>query len=473
METMTTEPNELDEIERVAAAVERQRRTAIATIVAALGTFLLFAFLGEFLLAEPLDLGFVELERAHTYLIAPVMGLLAAAITFLRMRPKQAAFLPVEGDPEDPAVQADAAALSEAAGLKGGHRGLVANLAGFALFAIVWLAGSFGLEAYYEHLNEADYGFRRVRAPEHFALVVMGILLGGGLRWILAPKKKKTEKVALDDDTKALYGEVARNTRRVQLANLVGGALGILVAGAALYGVGLFYDERDLTLGIKELFGAILSGFLVGTFVRGLLLPASMQEAGELSVANLPAGDPKALMDELRADAATLSKRASLADYVPYFFRSPARYELACGGAMGVFVQEQSHPMARALLGPSRAMTLHVADVDARTLTLRKPLFSGTLVASSPSGAELATAKRSFFGTKVIVQSADAKVVIARSFWSRRRYFAKQSGAKLVEITTAKPGFLQPIRTELDIAPEATPETRLLALIGVLAMDAI
>ncbi len=475
---------QVDELDAEMAAVAAQRSAGIKTVGAAVATFIVVAFIGEFTLAEPIFFGEFELHRGYAYLFAPLMALIVGVAVFLKFRPKGGSFLNdtslltrEEAGPRD--AQAELAA-----GLASGRKAVQAKIAGVATVIVGAVIGHFGVDAYYTHLNEQprenpwEYVPRmRLQVEESLVILAVSAVLGFIVYKLLAPAKVKvaTEKVELDADTGALYGDIQRKSRQATMATVVGGLFGLLVGFGTFYALVTWLEPRS-AFDLKVLGGATLAGVVLGGGLRKLLLPASMREEGAFDFASLPPGDPAHLGQALSAGF-TLSRRSSLLDLVGLGSRAPAQYDLLVGGGVEGFVSEAGGalgPLAALALGGERPLTLIVSDAEQRAFHVEKAAFGGELQVRSATGQALGKVRRSRlpFVRTIVVELGGEKLTLKKRFFSDRYVLRTTQGeAAEARAKRVKDDVGMEVR-QLEVTV-AQPEMALAALVGALAVDAI
>lgn len=472
---------DFDEVDQEMAAIAAQRAAGIRTVASAVATFVVVAFIGEFTLAEPIHLGDFELHRGYAYLFAPLAALMVGIGVFLRFRPKGGSFLDdtslVAGElagPRDAEAEA-------AAGLASGRKAVQAKIASFLTFAVGAVAGHVGVSAYYDHLNEHRYDDpyeyvprMRLQIGETLVILAVTAVVAFVVYKVLAPAKAKvaSEKVELDADTGALYGDIQRKSRQATLATLVGALGGLLVGLGTFYGLVQLLEPRSI-FDLRVLGGATLAGVLIGGGLRQLLLPASMRDEGPLDFAALPAGDPSPLATAI-ASGFTLSRRSSPLDLVGLGTHAPARYDLLVGGGVEGFITEAGGPLAALVLGGERPLTLIVSDGESRAIHLEKGAFGGELAVRSGAGQTLGKVRRSRipFVSTIVVELGAEKLTLKKRLFSKR-YVLRNAQGEAAEAHTRRMKDGVGLDThQVDVAV-ATPELALAALLGTLAMDAI
>jgi hypothetical protein len=476
---MSEEP--IDEVDAEMAAIAAQRAAGIRTVGAAVATFLVVAFIGEFTLAEPIHLGEFELHRGYAYLFAPLAALIAGIGVFLRFRPKGGSFLDdtsliasEAGGPRDAEAEA-------VAGLASGRKAVQAKVASFLTFAVGAVVGHVGVSAYYDYLNEHrnddPYEYvplQRLQIGETLVIVLVSAVLAFVVYKILAPAKAKVaaEVAELDADTGALYGDIRRKSRQATIATFAGGLVGLLVGFGVFYGLFRFLDARS-AFDLRVLGGAALAGVLVGGGLRTLLLPDSMREEGPLDFASLPAGDPGAIATAI-GSGFTLSRRSSPLDLVGLGTHAPARYDLFVGDGVEGFITEAGGPLAALALGGQRPLTLIISDGESRAIHLDKGAFGGELAVRNGSGQTLGKVRRSRlpFVNTIVVELGGEKLTLRKRLCSKS-YVLRTAQGEAAEARTRRVKDDVGLETRQVDVTVAAPELAMAALIGTLAMDAI
>ncbi len=343
------------------------------------------------------------------------------------------------------------------------------------------VVGHVGVSAYYDHLNEHrhdnpyEYVPRmRLQIGETLAILAVTAVLTFVVYKVLAPAKAKvaTEKVDLDADTGALYGDIQRKSRQATLATLVGGLGGLLVGFGAFYGLVQLLEPRSI-FDLRVLGGGALAGVLVGGGLRTLLLPASMREEGALDFAALPAGDPAALATAI-GQGFTLSRRSSPLDLLGLGTHAPARYELLVGGGVEGFITEAGGPLPALALGGQRPLTLIVSDGESRAIHLEKAAFGGELAVRNGSGQTLGKVRRSRipFVSTIVVELGGEKLTLRKRFFFKS-YVLRTAQGEAAEARMRRVKDSVGLETRQVDVSVAAPELAMAALIGTLAMDAI
>jgi len=472
---------EPDEFDAEMAAIAAQRAAGIRTVAAAVATFIVVAFIGEYTLAEPVHLGDFELHRGFAYLFAPLAALIVAVAVFLRVRPKGRSFL---DDTSLVATEAGGPRDAEAeavAGLASGRKAVQAKVASALTFLTGAVVGHLGVSAYYDHLNEQprenpwEYVPRqRLEIGETLVILAVSAMLAFAVYKVLAPAKAKvaTEKVDLDAAAGALYGDIRRKSRQANLATLLGALGGLVVGFGAFYGLVQLLEPRSI-FDLRVLGGAVLAGVLLGGGLRTLLLPEAMREEGPLDFATLPAGDPAGLAAAV-GRGFTLSRRPSPLDLLGLGTHAPARYELLVGGGVEGFITEAGGPLAALVFGGQRPLTLIVSDGESRALHLEKGAFGGELAVHDGAGQRLGEVRRSRipFASSLVVELGGEKLTLKKRFFSKR-YVLRSAQGDIAEAQMRRVKDDVGLETRrVDVTVNA-PELAVAALVGVLAMDAI
>lgn len=473
-----------DEFELEQQAIEAKRNLGLLCLGSAVGTFVVIAFLGEFLLATPIRLLSVEITKGHAYLLAPAMAMLVAGFLYRLKRPATRSFLDIElasqvdssaegsVDPEDARLFADARKRMRAK--------MAAGAAGFGTLVF----GHLAVQAYYTYRNELprdtyEYVPRlRLQVGESAAILLVAAIVLFALYRALAPKvtKEATQRADLDDDTKDLYADVVRGTRKAKIANVVGTIVGLGVS-AAVFNLLVWQLEPRSIMDLRLLMGTVLAGIIVGGAVRKTLLPDSMRDEEALDLAALPSGSPERLSASLAAGF-TLARRPSFLDLVGLETRVPAKYELLAGDSMEGMIVEQDGRVGAALLGGERAMSLIISDIETRALTLHKSAFGSELLIQDAERKPLGRVRRSrvpFVKTLVVEDDASPSDPIRLSKkWLSKRYVARRGGSDIAEVQVVverSDGSL-PVR-KLRVTMEHGRDETLWMLAGVLAMDLV
>lgn len=476
MSAQTTVP---DEFELEQQAIEAKRRLGILCLGSAVGTFVVVAFLGEFLLATPARLGSFELTKGHAYLLAPLLAMIVAGVLYRLKRSATRSFLDVElaresadgaVDPEDARLFADA------------RQKMRAKMASGAAAIGTLVVGHVAVQSYYTYQNELprdSYAYvpqLRLQIGESAAILLVAVIVMAALYRVLAPTntREAEQRAALDDDTKDLYAGVVRGSRKAKLATLVGTAVGLGVS-AAVFNLLVWQLEPRSAFDLRLLFGTVLAGILVGGAVRKAMLPASMQDEGALDLATLPAGSTERLAGAIRSGF-TLARRPSLLDLVGLETRLPAQYDLLAGDSMEGAVQEQGGSLGAMLLGGERAMSLIISDIESRTLLVHKAALGGQLQVQDADGNSLGRVRRSRvpFVTALVVEedAAPAEPIRLSKRWLSKRYVARRGGADIAEVQAAAERTGANTVRQLQVSMEGRDDA-LWVLAGVLAMDLI
>lgn len=481
---MSVEASAPDEFELEQAAIEAKRNLGLLCLGSAVATFLFVAFLGEFLLATPLRLASIEVSKGHAYLLAPVMAMLVAGFLYRLKRPATRSFLDIERasyaedsvDPEDARLFADARKRMRAKVAAGG--------AGIATL----LFGHVAVQAYYDYRNELprdtyEYVPRlRLQIGESAAILLVTLLVVFALYRLLAPARstETAPRAAIDDDTKDLYANVVRGTRKAKLAMIAGTVMGLAVSALA-FNLLVWQLEPRSIMDLRLLMGTVLAGVLVGGAVRKALLPDSMREEAALDLAALPSGTPARLAASLKTGF-TLARRPSFLDALGLETRQPAHYELLAGDSIEGLVAEEDGRAGAALLGGERAMSLIVTDIESRSLMIRKSAFGSQLLLEDANGKGLGLVRRSrvpFVKTLIVEdtranQGASSGPIRLSKRWLSKRYVARRGNADVadVQVVVEKSAGTLPVR-KLSVSLKEGSDDALWLLAGVLAMDLV
>ncbi|MFK8001600.1 MAG: hypothetical protein AB8H86_18540 [Polyangiales bacterium] len=473
-----------DEFELEQAAIEAKRNLGLLCLGSAALTFVFVAFLGEFLLATPMRFSNFELTKGHAYLLAPVMAMLVAGFLYRLKRPATRSFLDIERaslvdagaegsvDPEDARLFADA------------RKRMRAKMSAGVAALSTLLFGYLAVQAYYDYRNELPtdaYAPRlRLQIGESAAILLVALLLAFALYRALAPAlaKENAERAHLDDDTKDLYAGVVRGSRKAKLAMLVGVGVG-LGAAVLAFNLLIWQLEPQSIMDLRLLMGTVMAGVLVGGAARKALLPDSMRDEEALDLAALPAGTPARLVASMQTGF-TLARQPSILDTLGLESRQPARYELLSGDSIEGIVAEEQGRVGAALLGGERAMSLIVSDIEARCLTIQKPVFGSQLLVQDADSKSIARVRRSrvpFVKTLVVEAlggnpgAAPGPVRLSKR-WFSKHYVARRDGGDIadVRVVIEKNAGDLPVR-KLHVRMAEGRDEALWLLAGVLAMD--
>ncbi|MEM9075353.1 MAG: hypothetical protein AAGE52_43050 [Myxococcota bacterium] len=374
----------------------------------------------------------------------------------------------------------------EFAALENGRKAFRAKLIAAAIFVVVVVAGLLAVGAYYDYLNELPrenpYDYvprRRVRIGEVGGVGLLAAIIAFIAHRILAPARQRVaaETFEMDGDTEDLYGEVRRNSRKAQIASLVGFVVG-LAAAVGVFALLIWIRDDAHPLGLDILFPAALAGVLSGGAIRKMLLPSSMQGDREVDFRTLPAGSLEQLSASLGASF-VIARTPSLLDLAGLHTRSIARYDLVSGGALVGYARESGGPVLPALLGAERPLELVVADGGDRFLTIRKGAFGSTLTIEDGAGETIGTIRRSRvpFVRALVIEGQGETYRLAK------RWFVKKYVVKLGSDVVAGVRFYEEKGDDmlLRYKSEATVRTEtlrgerssLMVFAGVLAMDVL